>query len=344
MLTAMAALVTAAAQFMYGVISDRLQRTKPIFYVPILISAVAAIGLEWFHDSIWLVVLSVFFLSATGAAMGTLLDPWFTQLQLSGVPINYGLVRCCGSLFYALISAVFGTLLDRFGFTVSTTSFLGLLVLMTVSLLAIREPPRKVRIRTERIPIHRAVVQLLSNSAYLRFLGTVLLLFFGTNCINTFLPLRVAEMGGNHAVYGFCLLISAGSEIPFLLLSRRLRQRFSSFRLIWISMVMCLLKNLWIASSADTSWVLIAMIMQGPFFGVYLPAYLLYITEIVPQSLVYTATTLVSATLSLANVFASLYMGAVSVSLNLQQSMLTAMLPLVLAMVLFCAKRQKVKS
>ena len=108
-------------------------------------------------------------------------------------------------------------------------------------------------------------------------------------------------------------------------------------------MAIGLAKNILIAFSPNITMVLFAMVLQGPFLGVFLPAYLLYITEVVPQTLAYTATTLVAATLSLANVFASVYMGMISRFLNLYQSMVTAIIPIGLAVLIFFLQKQNRK-
>lgn len=169
-----------------------------------------------------------------------------------------------------------------------------------------------------------AVKRLMTDRRYLCLLAAVFLTFFGSSGIMLFFPLRVAEIGGGNSEYGLALFVMAASEVPALLLYRRLSLRFSNRTLLAASLLFITAKVAAIALSPELWLVVVLMTLQGPSYGIYLSAIVRYVPEIVEPRLTYTAQTVIAAVVSgAAGVASNLYMGVASERFGLQTAMIT---------------------
>ncbi len=319
--------VLAAAQPLWGVLCDRVKRIKPVLVAALLAGAGASLLLPFGKGSVAVTVTAVVLLVATTQSLMYLFDTWSARLQSEGARLHFGLTRSCGSLFYALTAVFFGMALDRFGFSIMTPVFIALSLCVAAAVLAVKEPPRDGCVQTQaaaRPDFWPAVKRLMTDRRYLCLLAAVFLTFFGSSGIMLFFPLRVAEIGGGNSEYGLALFVMAASEVPALLLYRRLARRFSNRTLLAASLLFITAKVAAIALSPALWLVVALMTLQGPSYGIYLSAIVRYVPEIVEPRLIYTAQTVIAAVVSgAAGVASNLYMGVAAERFGLQPAMIT---------------------
>lgn len=340
-------IVLTACQPLWGMLCDRAPRIKPILIGVLLAGAAASLLIPFGRSSVVCAVIAVILLSATTQSLMFLFDTWAARLLREGVRLNFGLTRSCGSFAYASTAALFGMALDRFGYAIVTPAFVALSLCAVAAVAVVREPARPATLLTaekSNADFFPAVRRLLSDRRYLCLLLSVFLIFFGSTGIMLFYPLRIAELGGNNAIFGLAIFVNAASEVPALLLYCRLSRRFSHRTLLAVAFCSLALKIALIALS-ESLWLSVAvMLLQAPSYGVYLSASVQYVPEIVDARLTYTAQMLIGSFASGASGIASnLYMGVVADRFGIRPAMLSLILFALCGALLFVISNRGVK-
>lgn len=320
-------IILTAGQPLWGMLCDHVRRVKPVFMAVLLAGAAASLLIPFGRNSFVCTIIAVVLLSATTQSLMFLFDTWAARLLRDGAQLNFGLTRSCGSIAYATTAVLFGTALDRFGYSLITPVFLALSFFAAVAVAVVPEMPRQIQptassdARTGFLP---AVCRLFTDRRYLCLLLSVFFTYFGSTGMMLFYSLRIMELGGNNGIYGLAIFVNSASEVPALLLYRRLSQRFSHRTLLAVSFCAMAAKITFIALS-QSLWLTVAvMVLQGPAYGLYLSASVQYVPEIVESRLTYTAQMLIGAVASgVAGIASNLYMGVVTDRFNLHTAMIS---------------------
>lgn len=323
-LTAIANAAAIVAKPVYGFLCDRIKRTALILSIATIVGIAAALLLLASRGVVALTAVAILILYGTTGALGYLIDAWTVRLQIAGVRLSYGETRACGSICYALFSGVFGNLLDRLGFGILVPMYIGMSVILLVSVLWVKEPIFMAEItnKKKQLPISE-IRGLLMQRRFVGVLLSVFFVFFSSYCASLFLPLRIDEMGGSNTHYGMALFVSGTTEVIMLLLYRKLSIKFSHQKLLLASFVFALIMVVTLALSSKPRFAVVMMGMQGISSGLYLAAIAYFVPEVVGLSLSYTGSMIVAAMLSVAAVLAGLYMGVMITWIGLQMAMIT---------------------
>lgn len=335
-LTAIANAVAIVAKPVYGFLCDRVKRTSLILAIAILVGISAAVLLSASRGLVMLTAMAVVLLYGTTGALGYLIDAWTVRLQMTGVHLSFGETRACGSLCYAIFSALFGSMLDKLGFGILVPVYVGISVILLLSVLSVKEPKTSCEIteRKKQSPFP-AMKELIKQRRFIGLLLSVFLAFFSSYSVCLFLPLRIQEMGGSNAHYGMALFVSGAIEVVVLLFYRKISFRFSHQKLLLSSFVFTLTMVVALACAQDPWLAVVMMGLQGIYNGLYLAAIAYYVPEVVGLTLSYTGSMIVAAMLSVAAVIAGLYMGVMITWLGLQMAMMTSILFALLSIIVF---------
>ena len=338
-ITTTASIATILCKPIYAIWCSRAKQMRAVLIPVVLVSCVAAVLLYCYRRNFMLTLLSVVILNVTSASIGGLIDAWEGRLLLEGDAINYGLTRASGSLFYALTAAVFGRVLDQTGFSTIVPSFLVLSLLLVVVIYSVHEENSFAASGTEKTEaenksIH-AAFSLWHNAEFLNLLLAGFMLFFASNGLSIFFPLRVEELGGNNADYGLMLSLGGISEVATLLLYRRLAFCVSDRKLLQISFMFFVLE-FGITALSPHIWLLkLGKILQGPSNGLYMAAIVHYIPKLVGAENSYAANMTYFAVISVAATLANLAMGFGVDMVGLQPCMIIAVCIAITALVVF---------
>ncbi|MGI6211447.1 MAG: MFS transporter [Anaerovoracaceae bacterium] len=275
-------------------LADRSKRFTLTRITEIMTVLIMILSLEMFFVKGRSLVLFVFYIIflALHTAMQPLFNALNFKLERCGAHVNFGACRSAGSLMYSAASAVLGTVVAAVGTTVIPISGEAGCALLIVSLVLVSRQYRKILAKNggeERVEekkesetIGLALFVKRNKLFFVLNLG-VLLMFFFNQVLNGFALQILQNVGGGSRELGTTLALLAFLEIPTMFAYDWLNKKFSNTFLVRVGAVGFTLKavTVWLAR---TPWVIEAA--QGfslIAFGLFLPAIVHYINEIMDE-------------------------------------------------------------
>ena len=195
-----------------------------------------------------------------------LLGAWLTSLQpiinsmafylsRSGHVINFGVTRSGGSVAYAVLCLILGSLVADYGIQTIPAIGMGILILLLLCLLAtdkfykraisintIDPNIKKVTQGSETISLKAFITR---NKIFLVFTIGIVLVFFQNSVLNTYLMQIITAVGGNSSQMGRLFFFMALLELPGLFFFSQIRKRFSCQFLLKVASVAFVFKVLY---------------------------------------------------------------------------------------------------
>ncbi len=296
---ASAATGTLAAP-VWGMLNDRLGRTRLLLTIQALSLAVVGLILGQMHTFVGVLAMISLFTVFSSPIM-PLLDS--TTLGLLGERRDlYGAYRAWGTIGFVIACTLAGFLIERIGLGLIFPAYsIGVFVFW---LLSLRLPDRR---SSQGRAIRRAGLgQIIRHRAWLLFAISVFILWFSVMGAFAFLGIVIVEMGGAQSLIGLASTIAALTEIPTFQYGSQLLRRFAAPRLLMIAIGVYALRLLLYAFMPAPSWVLWLALLQGASYGLFLISAVAYANELAPDELKSTAQGLLVSVMSLANLGAGL--------------------------------------
>jgi MFS transporter, PPP family, 3-phenylpropionic acid transporter len=294
-MTMLIALSCMTAQPLWGMYCDHKGTIKGVFITNVSISCGLVLFLPLASKSLLLACILLIMLSSTIQSMGSIIDAWTIRLYNDGEKVNYSLTRSFGALVYAFTAAGFGSLLDRYGMWIRIPVFIGLTILIILVAFKTKAPALMNRYQVES-KMTDVVKKLKNNRRYMRFLTSIVLIFIGYGATQSFYPILLNQLGGTNTDLGLGLFIMALSQVPPMLFYVFLVKKIARGQtLLMFSMFFFSLKGVVLALSANIPWALGGQLFEILSFGLFLPAAVGYINEIVEQKNIVTAQLVFSA-------------------------------------------------
>lgn len=277
-----AACSTSIAKPCWGVFTDRLPCTRRILVITLALG-IASFTLLGTLGSVSKGAAVVFLLLVevtTGCMMGVV-DSWIAKLIGTGCKINYGLTRAGISGAYAVSAACFGTVLDQYGVLPGAVALFVLLGLIALTVQGIPYPEERQEKKTYSLRL--GAQQLLRSRPYLVLLAVYFLSTLTACAIDSFLSLRILELGGSERHVGYALFMTTVFEIPAMVCYSRLRRITGKSPAFFIAAsvffygVKCLATGL----APNYQSVIGLCALQMLAFGIFKPAILDYLIQIV---------------------------------------------------------------
>lgn len=180
-----------------------------------------------------------------GLIMGIMsaLNPIFENMAGNG-KYRYGMVRCWGTIGYAVSASVAAVLLDVadprlifvvFALSVTTSA----LCFFGTGVISYREKPEAQQ--PKKLTVGQQI-SFLKSPLFLLFVVIALLFAAVTNVNNTFAPMLLKELGVSTSFVGTALLLSTLMEVPIVFFSNKFMGRFSGKILAAASFLMMFLQ------------------------------------------------------------------------------------------------------
>lgn len=277
-----AACSTSIAKPCWGVFTDRVPCTRRILVITLALG-IASFTLLGTLGSVSKGAAVVFLLLVevtTGCMMGVV-DSWIAKLIGTGCKINYGLTRAGISGAYAVSAACFGTVLDQYGVLPGAVALFVLLGLIALTVQGIPYPEERQEKKTYSLRL--VAQQLLRSRPYLVLLAVYFLSTLTACAIDSFLSLRILELGGSERHVGYALFMTTVFEIPAMVCYSRLRRITGKSPAFFIAAsvffygVKCLATGL----APNYQSVIGLCALQMLSFGIFKPAILDYLIQIV---------------------------------------------------------------
>ena len=276
------------------------------------------------------IALSVIFVMMI--AWHTSLQPLFNsltfKLEESGHKINFGVCRAMGSLGYSLLCAVLGTLAETFGTQILplTGEVTLLMLLITLCLTKshfkkackmrgeLDSEQDKAEVVSETLEEQEEInlIQFIKrNKLFLLVNIGVAGIFFSNSIFNSFMLQIVENVGGNSEDMGRILAVMAFLEIPPMFLFERVHRKVSCKRLLQLGAICFTLKILCATIADSVFMVYVAQLFQLTSFGIFLPAMVSFIDEIMEKGEAVKGQALYTIVTTVATIFASLVGGVI---------------------------------
>ena len=280
LINAAVALVSMAAQPLWGTVGDRTKNRGLLIALLAVASAASVWAFGRFRAFGPLIALACLF-SCTYTSLQPMGDSILLN-HLNARDLPFGPFRLAGGLSFAVGGIAFGQLLAPEGRTLLIPAYTAVLCLATaLSTLAL---PRTAggqskgrKMRFSELFKHKTLMRLLLFMAPVQITMGYFYTFFS--------PHFMSLQGATSAGLGLCYFISAASEVPFLLMSDKLFDRFGAGRLMCVSAVTLALRWLMLGLGGNVYVAMASQLLHGWGFIVMTVCMAKYISRDVPQEL-----------------------------------------------------------
>lgn len=315
-------------------IADRAKRLSIIGISQILtvMMMVVTVGMFAFDGS--MIALSIVFILLI--AWHTVLQPLFNSLTFTleeaGVHINFGIARSMGSLAYAALVAVLGTIVENHGVMSLPVTGEIMLVMLLLSLIVTKRSYDKGKrqlaakgtaafakgtasaMPKEETKVEEDIdlMQFIKRNKFFFLVNVgVIGLYFSNSVLNNYMMQIVDVVGGTSEDMGRILSVMAFCEIPTMVCFDWLRKRFSCQFMLKVAAVGFTVKIAlcWMADSV--TMIFIAQFVQLVSFALFLPAMVHFIDEIMSKGEAVKGQALFTTMITVTTVISSLAGGAI---------------------------------
>lgn len=278
MLMAAPPLISLIAQPIWGTIGDRARSKNAVFRLMYLCSAVLLLS-YLVNSSFWFLMLVVLGYSFFFTALQPMNDAIVLE-ALDGQP--FGPVRMAGTLMFALISPLAGALIGE-NWNMSIWMSAGLLVVAALVTFLL---PNVAGHQSERGRQKMKFTELLKQKELMLLLGFVTPLQISMGYFYTYFSLHFTTLeGANSTLLGLCFTISSIAEVPFLLLSNKLYERFGAGKLLITAGISVTIRWLLLGSLTNVYAVMATQLFHGWGFIVMTVTMSYYVNDHVPAEL-----------------------------------------------------------
>ncbi|TVQ21633.1 MAG: MFS transporter [Spirochaetaceae bacterium] len=287
---ALVAVSAIAGQPVLGLLSDRIGAPGLVLRNGLVVGVVLAIAMFLTPRVLLPVALLSVLISISVQTLPPILDGWTMEVRDRVPRLDYGLTRSMGSIGFALTVAFAGRLFDAHGIE---WMFLGAAAALGVTLVIVtlvhryhlRNAPSVADATPQPVVAGPPPAIPWREFFSARMIGLLVIFFLAFTAfrpVQVFLPVLFRQVGGTNQDLGFAFSIMAISEIPFLIAFTFLVRRFRDTHVMLVALVFFLFR-IGIHSFATTPlFVILAQGLQGPSFGLFLPASVHLLNRIAP--------------------------------------------------------------
>lgn len=299
---AVANVVAVVLQPMVADFADRSKKVSLVGLIEIMtiVMMLFMVGLFVFQQKS--LALSVIFLMllAWHTSLQPLINSLNFKLEESGVKINFGVARSMGSLFYSILCAFMGTLVETYSVSIMPVSGVVVILMLLASLLATKKMFDKAAaaklsggMEETAATVKEAAADdeeeinlidfLKRNKVFLILNIGVLGIFFSNNVLNNYMIQIVTNVGGDSEDMGRILSIMAFLEIPLMVCAGSLRKKFSCELMLKVAAVGFTIKIALHYMATSVAMLYFAQLFQLISFGLFLPVMVMFINEVMSK-------------------------------------------------------------
>lgn len=254
------------------------------------------------------------------------LVPFINQLTFAfekqGIEINFGLARGLGSVAYAVMSLILGKLVAVYSPDLIPFFYVGLSVCLLVFVYTFYLPGLKMTRddNNEEKPAQLSLLEFVGK--YKVFMLVALastLLLFDHAIINNFFIQVVDNIGGDSSDMGKAIFLAAMLELPIMAMFSKLQAKFSCTVLLMVSAIAFTIKHVLTYLAVNMTMIYIAQVTQMFAYAIFIPASVYYVTQVIDEGDRVKGQALMTVTVTLSGVFASLLGGVLLDALGVHQ-------------------------
>ena len=276
-IAALTYLASTLIQPVWGILCDRFSCHKlfyfigglggPLIYLTICLS-----------EQLWVLILCGLLSGMFLQALQSMSTGWIAGLNNAGRSIVYGKTRSFGSLAFALASILYGQAVLLFD-NRAIPAIMAILGLVTVYA-ACRLPKAESSPQSGRdaaqdaeraISLGEGVRKILEQKDYVIFVAACFLAVMGFAGMSTYHQPFLTELGANSLHIGLSDFTYAIAEVPFMFLFAAFEKKLGFRKVFLICLAANGLQSLLVALSHSVATAILAMLLQGPAYGLVVP-------------------------------------------------------------------------
>jgi len=267
----------------WGAVTDRLPRSRALLPIAALLAAAAALGLSQAHDFTG-VAIGVACVAAATSGVTPMLDARTLDI-LGDDRGQFGRIRAWGSISFIVSTVCVGLAMDRWGSGALFAVYVPMYVVTAFVALWLprsRRPAATGSLRAGATRVVRAPGMAI-------FLAAALLTWTSVVLINSFLSVRLVDLGAPAGLVGAAWVVGSIVEVPIMFAFPRLAARFGAHRLLLLGAVFFAVRGC-LYVLADRPELLVAGgTLEGAGFGLFFVASVGYVAELAPRGRTATA-------------------------------------------------------
>ena len=268
-------------------LADRSKKINAmtIFLISISIIFVCSIGLFFISvRSVILTLIYVLMITLANAVIAFLTSVQFL-MDPSKTKINFGLCRAGGSLFFAILSAAMGILIERIGMkSIPTALFIITFLIIILCIYITRHRIHTTYEFTNDLTDQKSSTLLVffkDNPKFMILSFAMLFIYYAHAFITNFTISIVRNVGGDHREMGYLIAFMALMELPGMIGFKKISQRFKVSSLLLFSMMMFSAKAIIVWLSPSLMTLIFGFALQVVSFALYIPASVQYANNII---------------------------------------------------------------
>lgn len=270
-ISSLSTMASIVAPPVWGAISDKIRSPRICFALCLGLSAVllaavpfaAQVGAPLYIAMITCLAMASLF---TGPA-NNMIEQWLVRIDNSGIGISYGSVRLWASIGYAVMGIVYTRVLETLPVS-SVYLFYFLFAIPAIMLaLSLPDPGAAARVRQPKIRFHDMPFRKLFNYWIAIYLLYTLVNTVPHNWKITYFVYMLNDYGYSSISFGVFMFLSAGCEVPALIISRKVMARYGLIRTMFFCVVANIVETLFYALGTSIVHVYIGQILKGFSLG-----------------------------------------------------------------------------
>lgn len=331
-------------------VADFADRTKKFMLTDLILLIAAAVGL--FTAFLFFlrghsILLFVFYVLAMGVHgfLQPLVNSLLFKVEAAGYHLNFGLCRAMGSVGYAAVTGVLGSLIEKFGINmvpaateISLAMLAGMVLLMSRhyrQALSSTEAKDPAFVRTEQKDDISLTAFIKNNIPFVILNTGVIFLFFHQYIISSFMIQIITPLGGDSAQMGTMFSLSAAIEVPAMIAAGIIGRKFNSRQLLKFSMFGFILKNVLLFLAKSTFLVYVSQCTQMLGYALFYPAMVQYIGESMSKGEAVKGQALFTIMMTIAGVLANLTGGMILDTVGVRMLVLSCLVTVIIGAVIF---------
>jgi MFS transporter, PPP family, 3-phenylpropionic acid transporter len=295
LINTLAPLIGIFGSTFWGLLSDRLGRTRLLMMIAAGGAALAALGIGAMRTFIWILPLAGV-MGLFSSTLGPLLDS-ANFIALGEHRDRYSHQRIFGTIGFIVTSSTVGLLLEhtglRFLFVLYAIA-LGLFILTLTTL------------KMERVRLGRSMFAglgfFLKKPIWVVFALAVVVQFVANNGFSNFLSVSMSEMGASDWLVGFVWSASAISELPTMFFGAWLVRKLGSQRMLTIAFAFYALRIFLYSIMRSPEWGVGINLLHSLTYGMFLIGGATFANDLAPDEFKSTSQALFMALMNLAGV------------------------------------------
>lgn len=273
----MSALLQPAIASIFSRFNVRLSSGLMGIYAAVAVLAVCLLVLPLPNMLLAVLVVAAFSLHSSAQPSINSLAHAF---DAAGVPVNFGFARALGSVGFAILTSIMGTVMNHVSPRFLPAFYLALIILLFLTLGVFRTPV-SVHEEKENEKSQGSFVQ--KYPAFMMFLAGILCICLNHTLIDTFMLQVLQNIGGGAQELGVAVSLAAMSEVPVMMLYSRLRKKLGVKKLLILCGWAWCLKNAITAFATAPFMVYGAQILQALGYAIYVPLTVDLVAMMLPE-------------------------------------------------------------